>query len=285
MVLNLCCLLLRQTPTLLLTPSPLLPNIHFWSTLSPVAPLSPATRRQGAHLFQVSILESKLPPFSFFLLSFHFSVLVWKLVSALTLHSVLFPSFRLSSPLSSRFLYIVWMGPTHLAPFPQTLRRHRNYSPTHTHRFNISPFGHITTRPAASSPAPHAEPCPGGSWSLQCFTAHGHSSHTTIRHEGRRCLSNRGNAFSLSPSSYSLQTLFLYLQTLMLLFLMHLCVHFVWLLQHLSVQRVQRMKEFLWHLLGACGLDPHQRQCYTCTLTSGITDLNLSFSRFSFFLY
>ncbi|XP_026162651.1 ETS domain-containing protein Elk-4 [Mastacembelus armatus] len=41
-----------QTPTLLLTPSPLLSNIHFWSTLSPVAPLSPATQRQGAHLFQ-----------------------------------------------------------------------------------------------------------------------------------------------------------------------------------------------------------------------------------------
>lgn len=43
-----------QTPTLLLTPSPLLSNIHFWSTLSPVAPLSPATRRQqAAHtLFQ-----------------------------------------------------------------------------------------------------------------------------------------------------------------------------------------------------------------------------------------
>ncbi|XP_044030810.1 ETS domain-containing protein Elk-4 isoform X2 [Siniperca chuatsi] len=42
----------EKTPTLLLTPSPLLSNIHFWSTLSPVAPLSPATRRQGAHLFQ-----------------------------------------------------------------------------------------------------------------------------------------------------------------------------------------------------------------------------------------
>uniref|UniRef100_A0AAY4BZ09 ETS domain-containing protein n=1 Tax=Denticeps clupeoides TaxID=299321 RepID=A0AAY4BZ09_9TELE len=41
-----------QTPTVLLTPSPLLSNIHFWSTLSPVAPLSPALR-QGAHsLFQ-----------------------------------------------------------------------------------------------------------------------------------------------------------------------------------------------------------------------------------------
>ncbi|KAM4613387.1 ETS domain-containing protein Elk-4 [Polymixia lowei] len=50
-----------QTPTLLLTPSPLLSNIHFWSTLSPVAPLSPATRRQGAHLFQFpSVLT---PPF------------------------------------------------------------------------------------------------------------------------------------------------------------------------------------------------------------------------------
>ncbi|XP_047439120.1 ETS domain-containing protein Elk-4 [Mugil cephalus] len=44
--------LIRDTPTLLLTPSPLLSNIHFWSTLSPVAPLSPATRRQGGHLFQ-----------------------------------------------------------------------------------------------------------------------------------------------------------------------------------------------------------------------------------------
>ncbi|XP_052465291.1 ETS domain-containing protein Elk-4 isoform X1 [Carassius gibelio] len=47
-----------QTP-LLLTPSPLLSNIHFWSTLSPVAPLSPA-RRQGTHtLFQFpSVLSS-----------------------------------------------------------------------------------------------------------------------------------------------------------------------------------------------------------------------------------
>ncbi|XP_016297004.1 ETS domain-containing protein Elk-4-like isoform X1 [Sinocyclocheilus anshuiensis] len=43
-----------QTP-LLLTPSPLLSNIHFWSTLSPVAPLSPA-RRHGTHtLFQITI--------------------------------------------------------------------------------------------------------------------------------------------------------------------------------------------------------------------------------------
>ncbi|XP_066529087.1 ETS domain-containing protein Elk-4 [Hoplias malabaricus] len=51
-----------QTP-LLLTPSPLLSNIHFWSTLSPVAPLSPA-RRQGAHtLFQFpSVLGSTQIP-------------------------------------------------------------------------------------------------------------------------------------------------------------------------------------------------------------------------------
>ncbi|XP_060034711.1 ETS domain-containing protein Elk-4 isoform X2 [Erinaceus europaeus] len=43
--------LFSQTP-ILLTPSPLLSSIHFWSTLSPVAPLSPA-RLQGANtLFQ-----------------------------------------------------------------------------------------------------------------------------------------------------------------------------------------------------------------------------------------
>ncbi|XP_004069245.1 ETS domain-containing protein Elk-4 [Oryzias latipes] len=49
-----------QTPTILLTPSPLLSNIHFWSTLSPVAPLSPATRRQGGHLFQFpSVLNTQ----------------------------------------------------------------------------------------------------------------------------------------------------------------------------------------------------------------------------------
>ncbi|XP_074078599.1 ETS domain-containing protein Elk-4 [Macrotis lagotis] len=47
-----------QTP-ILLTPSPLLSSIHFWSTLSPVAPLSPA-RLQGANtLFQFpSVLNS-----------------------------------------------------------------------------------------------------------------------------------------------------------------------------------------------------------------------------------
>lgn len=43
--------LFSQTP-ILLTPSPLFSSIHFWSTLSPVAPLSPA-RLQGANtLFQ-----------------------------------------------------------------------------------------------------------------------------------------------------------------------------------------------------------------------------------------
>ncbi|XP_037831384.1 ETS domain-containing protein Elk-4 isoform X2 [Kryptolebias marmoratus] len=50
-----------QTPTLLLTPSPLLSNIHFWSTLSPVAPLSPATRRQGGHLFQRQQVQERNP--------------------------------------------------------------------------------------------------------------------------------------------------------------------------------------------------------------------------------
>lgn len=47
---------LSQTPNgLLLTPSPLLSSIHFWSSLSPVAPLSPA-RLQGPNtLFQVSV--------------------------------------------------------------------------------------------------------------------------------------------------------------------------------------------------------------------------------------
>ncbi|OCT87586.1 ETS domain-containing protein Elk-3 isoform X1 [Xenopus laevis] len=52
-----------QTPNgLLLTPSPLLSSIHFWSSLSPVAPLSPA-RLQGPNtLFQFpSLLNSHLP--------------------------------------------------------------------------------------------------------------------------------------------------------------------------------------------------------------------------------
>ncbi|XP_061114945.1 ETS domain-containing protein Elk-4-like isoform X1 [Conger conger] len=49
-----------QTPTLLLTPSPLLSNIHFWSTLSPVAPLSPAWRQATPTLFQFpSVLNTQ----------------------------------------------------------------------------------------------------------------------------------------------------------------------------------------------------------------------------------
>ncbi|KAM5289069.1 ETS domain-containing protein Elk-3 isoform 3-T3 [Ctenodactylus gundi] len=52
-----------QTPNgLLLTPSPLLSSIHFWSSLSPVAPLSPA-RLQGANtLFQFpTLLNGHMP--------------------------------------------------------------------------------------------------------------------------------------------------------------------------------------------------------------------------------
>lgn len=80
-----------QTPTLLLTPSPLLSNIHFWSTLSPVAPLSPATRRQGAHLFQVRTWACV------HLLSFsHLCVFVLTLRSALLqFPSVLTPQFQI----------------------------------------------------------------------------------------------------------------------------------------------------------------------------------------------
>ncbi|XP_063783826.1 ETS domain-containing protein Elk-3 isoform X2 [Pseudophryne corroboree] len=51
-----------KTPNgLLLTPSPLLSSIHFWSSLSPVAPLSPA-RLQGPNtLFQFpNLLNSHL---------------------------------------------------------------------------------------------------------------------------------------------------------------------------------------------------------------------------------
>lgn len=44
-----------QTPSgLLLAPSPLLSNIHFWSSLSPVGPLSPAQLQSHAPLFQVT---------------------------------------------------------------------------------------------------------------------------------------------------------------------------------------------------------------------------------------
>ncbi|XP_030179302.1 ETS domain-containing protein Elk-3 isoform X3 [Lynx canadensis] len=52
-----------KTPNgLLLTPSPLLSSIHFWSSLSPVAPLSPA-RLQGPNtLFQFpTLLNGHMP--------------------------------------------------------------------------------------------------------------------------------------------------------------------------------------------------------------------------------
>lgn len=45
---------LPQTPSgLLLAHSPLLSGIHFWSSLSPVAPLSPARLQGHSSLFQV----------------------------------------------------------------------------------------------------------------------------------------------------------------------------------------------------------------------------------------
>ncbi|XP_049422361.1 ETS domain-containing protein Elk-3 [Epinephelus fuscoguttatus] len=52
-----------QTPSgLLLTPSPLLSNIHFWSNLSPVGPLSPAQLQSHAPLFQFpSLLNGHIP--------------------------------------------------------------------------------------------------------------------------------------------------------------------------------------------------------------------------------
>ncbi|EPQ17727.1 ETS domain-containing protein Elk-3 [Myotis brandtii] len=55
-------LLLRTPNGLLLTPSPLLSSIHFWSSLSPVAPLSPA-RLQGPNtLFQFpTLLNGHMP--------------------------------------------------------------------------------------------------------------------------------------------------------------------------------------------------------------------------------
>ncbi|TNM89271.1 hypothetical protein fugu_005526 [Takifugu bimaculatus] len=54
------------TPTLLLTPSPLLSNIHFWSTLSPVAPLSPATRLLQRNLLTAMFLCSPSEPLNRF---------------------------------------------------------------------------------------------------------------------------------------------------------------------------------------------------------------------------
>ncbi|XP_061570911.1 ETS domain-containing protein Elk-3 [Cololabis saira] len=55
--------LTAQTPSgLLLTPSPLLSNIHFWSSLSPVGPLSPAQLQSHAQLFQFpSLLNGAFP--------------------------------------------------------------------------------------------------------------------------------------------------------------------------------------------------------------------------------
>ncbi|XP_063074142.1 ETS domain-containing protein Elk-3 isoform X2 [Engraulis encrasicolus] len=52
-----------QTPSgLLLTPSPLLSSIHFWSSLSPVAPLSPARLQGHGSLFQFpTLLHGPLP--------------------------------------------------------------------------------------------------------------------------------------------------------------------------------------------------------------------------------
>uniref|UniRef100_A0A3Q0T150 ETS transcription factor ELK3 n=1 Tax=Amphilophus citrinellus TaxID=61819 RepID=A0A3Q0T150_AMPCI len=52
-----------QTPSgLLLTPSPLLSNIHFWSSLSPVGPLSPAQLQSHAPLFQFpTLLNGPIP--------------------------------------------------------------------------------------------------------------------------------------------------------------------------------------------------------------------------------
>ncbi|KAM3587601.1 uncharacterized protein V6R79_009943 [Siganus canaliculatus] len=55
--------LTAQTPSgLLLTPSPLLSNIHFWSNLSPVGPLSPAQLQSHAPLFQFpTLLNGHIP--------------------------------------------------------------------------------------------------------------------------------------------------------------------------------------------------------------------------------
>jgi len=53
----LMCVLSLQTPSgLLLTPSPLLSSIHFWSGLSPVGPLSPVQLQSHTPLFQVTLI-------------------------------------------------------------------------------------------------------------------------------------------------------------------------------------------------------------------------------------
>ncbi|XP_042201543.1 ETS domain-containing protein Elk-3 isoform X2 [Callorhinchus milii] len=53
----------KATPNgILLTPSPLLSSIHFWSTLSPVAPLSPARLQGPGSLFQFpTLVNGHLP--------------------------------------------------------------------------------------------------------------------------------------------------------------------------------------------------------------------------------
>ncbi|CAJ0917352.1 unnamed protein product [Ranitomeya imitator] len=51
----------RQETPILLTPNAMLSSIHFWSTLSPVASLSPA-RLHGSSLFQFpSVYNSHMP--------------------------------------------------------------------------------------------------------------------------------------------------------------------------------------------------------------------------------
>ncbi|XP_042318362.1 ETS domain-containing protein Elk-4 isoform X2 [Sceloporus undulatus] len=55
--------LFSQTP-ILLTPSPLLSSIHFWSTLSPVAPLSPARLPGATTLFQFPSVLNTHGPFT-----------------------------------------------------------------------------------------------------------------------------------------------------------------------------------------------------------------------------
>uniref|UniRef100_A0A3Q3WFG2 ETS domain-containing protein n=1 Tax=Mola mola TaxID=94237 RepID=A0A3Q3WFG2_MOLML len=55
--------LTAQTPSgLLLAPGPLLSNIHFWSSISPVGPLSPAQLQSHAPLFQFpTLLNGPIP--------------------------------------------------------------------------------------------------------------------------------------------------------------------------------------------------------------------------------
>lgn len=75
-------------------------------------------------------------------------------------------SFRQYSHLSSRSLFTVWMGPTLLVPFHQTLRRHRT-----------SPPRSIWTQTAKS---PQFTATFFHSSSPWCFKVHCHRIHTTI---------------------------------------------------------------------------------------------------------